>query len=119
MIRIGVDVGGTNTDAVVLDGKGCHRRGQATNDGGRAFGREGRRALRSGIPGVAGCRRRGDEWHRPSSSTRWSSVGGWRRLASSACACPRWQLTSNLGPDRAQDPMQALHPALSAGRWRL
>ncbi len=32
MIRIGIDVGGTNTDAVVMDGDECAGRGQGGDD---------------------------------------------------------------------------------------
>ena len=39
MIRIGIDVGGTNTDAVVMDGTKVLRRRQGGDDAGRDVGR--------------------------------------------------------------------------------
>ena len=47
MIRIGVDVGGTNTDAVVMDGAEGSRRRQGRDDAGRDVGRRRRAQVRA------------------------------------------------------------------------
>ena len=62
MIRIGIDVGGTNTDAVVMDGDQGSRRRQGADDAGRDVGRRGGAEVRArGLRAEArGDRRRHD-----------------------------------------------------------
>ena len=110
MRRIGIDVGGTNTDAVLLDGGRVAAKAKTADDAGRAVRYPRRARLRSGtVRRHARRHRRRDDRHDPFHQRRRPSGAVWSRWPAIRIGLPA---------SRFARPPSPIGPATCARRSR-